>query len=1103
MRSLKKVSGIEQPRDGTFTNKMPWADDPHQFASLIAEINGDIFHEDPREALSCFLLALAKHVGVREAYVGRWISGAEQDVKIEVISYLQSGTISDFSIVLGLNDQPCESLYTSGEPVLIKEGLAEAFPDCQVIKDLGATHFFGLPFLDLMPESNSKVNGNISVLGDRSLDLELILKVSQHYKSWIITQIRRFEKDRNSQLAQDEYRDLFESTFDVVMHFDKDHKLIKANSAIERFLDISNSDQHPYETVLEEDRHIIIQNRQDLAEKGCTKDVRFRVRDPQGEIIHVAANTVVRYDEAKELIGYREVIRDVTAEEKAAQEIFDSREELRTIFDRSSVGLALAKDYELTQVNPYLADMLGYKSDELIGKNPLLMHLPEEHEKLKQQGELLIEGTKNELHWQSHLVHKEGHLIPAEITLHRLVRGDGSIRRILATIVDLTQRRRSEAALEAAEAKNRSLIDTSPAGIIQLDENFQVEFLSKRILEIHGIKLSQKINDFFELVIEKDRRRIKSELADLISDEARPLTFQSGMSQDGKVQHVQGAARALFDSKGHRTGLLVCYADVSAQVIAKRRLEISQARYRSIVESSPSGISILNDQGMFLYASPRAREIFGVPHDLPKGDHRSVWGYVAPDHRENLEVFFSSAIRSGEVEKERFKALSEDGRPFWIEAYAKSRKSADGHDEITVVKNDITELLQVEKELETEKAIYQSLISNSFDGIDILEFERSDINLKDGKILIRNRVMHELLGSDDEVTTTSEAIANIMPADIYKSSQQKEEELNMLLQKQVVTGSWLIRHDDETLIYTEGVLRLLEQDDSIFVVRILNDVTEQRKAEQTIQNQLLDLNGKNEELERYIVSNLQLENFAYIASHDLKAPARSIGSFAHLLQKTANEKLSERENHFLDIILESSKNMMDLIDDLLVYSRVNQEKISLRTVDFERLLESVLQDLQPEMDECRAQIRWQNLPEDLEGDTIKLRQLFLNLLNNSLKFRKEDESPRILIDCDRSSKYWIFEISDNGIGIEEKYADKVFLLFQKLHSSDKYDGSGMGLAISKKIIEQHFGKIEVIPQGASGGATIRFTIARDLSKRITREQSLLVKRRPGQLEVDR
>lgn len=270
-----------------------------------------------------------------------------------------------------------------------------------------------------------------------------------------------------------------------------------------------------------------------------------------------------------------------------------------------------------------------------------------------------------------------------------------------------------------------------------------------------------------------------------------------------------------------------------------------------------------------------------------------------------------------------------------------------------------------------------------------------------------------------------------------------------------------------------------EKDKKEGIIVIFNDVTKRVQQAKIIQQQLKDLNAKNEELKRYIDSNLELENFAYIASHDLKAPIRSVISFTKLLTESAKDKLSEKEGKFLQIISDSSEHMRELIDDLLIFSRVNTTNSIFADVDVREKINSILSDLQPEIVRHEAKIIVNNLPCSIIADKTKIRQVFQNLITNSMKFQGNGIKPIIEISGTESDTDWYFEISDNGIGIDQKHIDKIFLLFQKLHSKDKYEGSGMGLAICKKVIDQHEGTI-FAKNNKDRGCTIGFSISKNL-----------------------
>ncbi|MEL6253674.1 MAG: ATP-binding protein [Bacteroidota bacterium] len=257
------------------------------------------------------------------------------------------------------------------------------------------------------------------------------------------------------------------------------------------------------------------------------------------------------------------------------------------------------------------------------------------------------------------------------------------------------------------------------------------------------------------------------------------------------------------------------------------------------------------------------------------------------------------------------------------------------------------------------------------------------------------------------------------------------------------------------------------------------NVTEKNKQRQLINRQIIDLNQKNEELEKYIESNMSLENFAYLASHDLKAPLRTIISFSQLFEKRVKAKLKPQEVELLNFVIGASKNMERLINDLLEYSRVNTKKLDPRPIVVKPLIREVINELSSTIQEKKARFQLKNIPEIIIADSPKIRRLLQNLITNALKFSKPDKAPRIMISVSEEETDWVFMVKDNGIGINEKYKAKIFMLFQRLHGDTDYEGTGIGLAMVKKIVEQHHGKIWV--ESTQGkGSKFFFTIPKDL-----------------------
>ena len=215
-----------------------------------------------------------------------------------------------------------------------------------------------------------------------------------------------------------------------------------------------------------------------------------------------------------------------------------------------------------------------------------------------------------------------------------------------------------------------------------------------------------------------------------------------------------------------------------------------------------------------------------------------------------------------------------------------------------------------------------------------------------------------------------------------------------------------------------------------------------------------ELHERNEALRR---SNLELEQFAYVASHDLQEPLRKVASFSQLLQRRYAGQLDARADQYIEFAVDGATRMQQLISDLLAFSRVGRDTAAFRLQPMAGCIATALVNLETAMEESSAEITVSDLPEVL-GDTSLLVSLWQNLIGNSLKFRSS-EPPRVAVDVEGREREWLFSVTDNGIGIEPRFADKIFVIFQRLHGRDSYPGTGIGLALCQKIVDFHGGRI--------------------------------------------
>ena len=266
------------------------------------------------------------------------------------------------------------------------------------------------------------------------------------------------------------------------------------------------------------------------------------------------------------------------------------------------------------------------------------------------------------------------------------------------------------------------------------------------------------------------------------------------------------------------------------------------------------------------------------------------------------------------------------------------------------------------------------------------------------------------------------------------------------------------------------------------VLNILEDLeTEKAKIEhvnQQLQNEINVRRRAEESLQEYSAelarSNADLQQFAYVASHDLQEPLRAVSSFGQLLARRYQGKLDSDADDFIMFMVEGATRMQTLINDLLAFSRIGTRGDPFALVECEHIFQAAKENLEVAIAESGAVITHDSLPA-LVADPTQLTQLFQNLLGNAIKFRRAEAALRIHVSSRRQDRGWQFSVGDNGIGIDPRYFDRIFVIFQRLHGREEYPGTGIGLAICKKIVERHGGRIWVESE-LGKGSTFCFVI---------------------------
>jgi PAS domain S-box-containing protein len=340
-----------------------------------------------------------------------------------------------------------------------------------------------------------------------------------------------------------------------------------------------------------------------------------------------------------------------------------------------------------------------------------------------------------------------------------------------------------------------------------------------------------------------------------------------------------------------------------------------------------------------------------------------------------------------------------------------------------------------------------------------------------GRIAIVNRQAEQMFGYE-RAEMLGKAIEMLLP-ERFRATHVGHRDQYMAEPRTRPMGAGLelfgLRKDGTELPVEISLSPVFEGDDQL-VVSIIRDVSERKAVEAQLREAARTLQRQAAELAQ---SNAELEQFAYVASHDLQEPLRMISSYTQLLARRYKGKLDEDADEFIGYAVDGANRMQALINDLLAYARVGTRGKELQPTDTDALVDRVIADLGSAITETGASVAHGPLP-DVMADPVQLSQLFQNLISNAVKFHGE-RPPAVQIFAERDAENWRFSVRDNGIGIEPQYADRIFVIFRRLHSRAEYPGTGIGLAICKKIVERHGGRIW-LESTPGEGSTFFFTL---------------------------
>ncbi len=705
-----------------------------------------------------------------------------------------------------------------------------------------------------------------------------------------------------------------------------------------------------------------------------------------------------------------------------------------------AIVISRVSDNKIIYFNKEFLNQIGYSKEEVKGHTPQELNLwDQEH-----RNTYLNKVLNKESVYNIELTHKRKNGTFIDIVYSSRIINVDSEELMLSIGKDITHRKQAEEAFKESEGRYRSLFKNNHAVMLLIKPSTgEIVDANPAAESFYGYDLEElvemNITDFNVL---KDKE-VFGELSKAESGENNHFLFKHRLA-DGEIRDVDVySGTIIIDDEKLLYSII---HDITRQMEVENALRESEERFRLIFDQSPIGDTIIDLD----YHPLRVNNAFSNMLGYSKEELLSM-NFEEYTHPEDLEdnLQHLQLLREGEIDyfemEKRY--IRKDDEIVWGHLYASIvRNSSDEPVYILTKIEDITQRKEMQTAIQTSEEKYRTLYETMTQGVIHQDSK--------GRIISINPAAEEIMGLNS--SSMNGETFNYHNKAIHEDGSDfpSENHPSIIALKtgkvvrNVVMGIFNSQKENYNWININATPLFKPGDNKPFQVYItFEDITETMKAHKL-------LNDTLDELKR---SNTELEQFAYVASHDLQEPLRMVSSFTQLLERKYKDSLDAEGLEYINFAVDGAQRMQLLINDLLAYSRVHTKGEKFEDVQLDKVFDDVLFNMEIPIEENNAIITTESLPV-ISADYSQMVQVFQNLISNAIKYRGQ-ETPQIHVSSQKQDYHWQFSVKDNGIGINPDYYEQVFQIFRRLHTRDEYEGTGIGLAITKRIIERHDGNI--------------------------------------------